>query len=75
MSLIFFDRKRAMSGKGDTPVLKPEVETDEGMKTLQALAKDIKMALDQGSSSDLARALKAFFYQCDSMPHKEADHE
>jgi len=75
MSLIFFDKKRAMSGKGDATVLKSEVETDEGMQTLQALAKDIKAALDEGSASNLARALKAFFYECDSKPHAEADHE
>lgn len=55
--------------------MKPEVESDEGMKLLQALAQDIMDANQAGSASDLARALKAFFNECDSLPHQEGPHE
>ena len=77
MPIIFGDRKKmaaVASGKSGKP-LKPEVESDEAMKILQALAKDAIDAAQSGSASDFARALKAFFYECDSQPHREGPHE
>lgn len=78
MAIIFADKKKKiaaiMTGASNTP-MKDEAETDVNMQILQALAKDALEAIHTGSASDLARALKAFFYQCDSMPHKEGEHE
>lgn len=73
MPIIFGDRKKmaaVASGKSGKP-MKPEVETDESMQILQALSQDAMDAIASGSASDFARALKAFFYQCDAMPHEE----
>lgn len=77
MPIIFADRKKmaaVASGKSGKPV-KPEVETDDYMKILQALAQDAMDAIASGSASDYARAMKAFFAQCDAMPHEEGPHE
>jgi hypothetical protein len=77
MPIIFGDKGKiasiisAKSGKA----MKPEVETDDDMQILQALAKDAIDAVHSGSASDLARAMKAFFYHCDAMPHEEGEHE
>jgi hypothetical protein len=73
MPIIFGDRKKmAAMASGGKPL---EVETDDDMKILQALAQDIIDASKSGSASDLARALKSFFLQCDSEPHEEGPHE
>lgn len=73
MPVIFADRKKiasVISGKNDTS-MKPEMETDDGMKVLQALSQDVLDAVKGGSASDLARALRSFFSQCESVPHDE----
>lgn len=66
MPVMFGDRKKiasVISGKSGA-LLKPEQETDDGMKVLQALAQDAIDAMHSGSASDLARAFKAFIVQC-----------
>ena len=53
MPIIFADRKKmaaVASGKSGVK-LKPEVETDDGMKVLQALAADILDAQASGSAA------------------------
>lgn len=77
MPIMFGDRKKmaAVASGGSNQQLKPEVETDDRMKTLHALAKDAIDAMSNGSAADFARAMKAFFYECDAGPHKEGSHE
>ena len=77
MPIIFADRKKmAAIASGKSLIeAKPEVETDADMKALQALVLDLWDAEERKSASDYARALKAFFYICDAMPHAEGEHE
>lgn len=72
MPIIFADRKKiqAIATGGSNVELKNEEELDLDMQVLQALAKDAMDAIESGSSSDFARAMKAFFYQCKAMPKK-----
>lgn len=77
MAIMFGDRKKMAaiaSGKSDK-TFKPEVETDSDMQVLQSLAKDAMDAMQAGSASDFARAMKAFFAQCDMLPHEEYEGE
>lgn len=72
MSLIFFDKKKAGAAvAGRSRDGKVETASDE----FKLLAADIKSAVSSGSDEDLARALKAFFYLCDSKPRDEGSHE
>lgn len=77
MPIIFGDRKKmaAVASGRSGKLMKPEVETDDKMQALHILAQDAMDAMQSGSASDFARAMKAFFYQCDSLPHEEGPHE
>jgi len=52
----------------------PEDKERHEDHALEAVAQEIREALNASDNKALSRALKAFFEICDSMPHEEGEH-
>ena len=72
MPIIFRDQKKKQGAAAAAPDGRLEHGPDGALKLL---ASDIRSAIQSGSDEELTKALKAFFYQCDSAPHVEGEHE
>jgi hypothetical protein len=81
--MIIPDNKRKLStiiisrmkdGESKEIEAKPEADM-RGEEELDAIAMDLMDAINSKSVMGIKDALKAFFYQCDAMPHQEGEHE
>lgn len=70
--MIIFDRKKAA---GAAAARSSDGEIAMSSDEFKLLSADIISAVKSGSEEDLSKALKAFYYLCDSKPHEEGPHE
>ncbi len=78
--MLIFDRKKvagSAAGRidGSSSQMKTEASINDDDKILQSIAEDAINAAKSGSALEFMKAMKAFFYQCDALPHDEGAHE
>ena len=70
--IIFADARKKLAQMAGNPDEANEVgEEQDPAAYLNELAKDAIQAMKNGDAVAYAKAMKAFFFECDEMPHEE----